>query len=102
MMRNYHADKEQIFCHIRQLLGAMGHVERTIYYLRTDDIAAQLARAHADRGQNPPSAEEVDFWRQRYENDQFVLQSIDEKNKILDVSHNGWNNALEIILADLV
>ena len=101
MMRNYHADKEQIFCHIRQLLGAMGHVERTIYYLRTDDIAAQLARAHADRGQNPPSAEEVDFWRQRYENDQFVLQSIDEKNKILDVSHNGWNNALEIILADL-
>ena len=105
MMRNYHADKEQIFCHIRQLLGAMGHVERTIYYLRTDDIAAQLARAHADRGQNPPSSEAVDFWRQRYENDQFVLQSIeedDEKYRIFDVSNDGWNNALEMILADLI
>ena len=102
MMRNYHADKEQILCHIRQLLGTLGSQERTIYYLRTDDIAAQLARAHTDRRQNPTSAKEVEFWRQRYENDQFVLQSIDEKNKILDVSHNGWNNALEIILADLV
>ena len=94
--------KEQIFCHIRQLLGAMGHVERTIYYLRTDDIAAQLARAHADRGQNPPSAEYVDFWRQRYENNQFVLQSVDEEYKIFDVSNNGWNEALEMILSDLV
>ena len=102
MMRNYHADKEQILCHIRQLLSAMGHVEKTIYYLRTDDIAEQLARAHADRGQNPPSAEEVDFWRQRYENDLLVLHSIDEEYKILDVSHNGWNEALEMIINDLV
>ena len=76
--------------------------EKTIYYLRTDDIAEQLARAHADRGQNPPSAEEVDFWRQRYENDLLVLHSIDEEYKILDVSHNGWNEALEMIINDLV
>lgn len=102
MMRNYHADKEQIFCHIRQLLGALGSLERRIYYLRTDDIAAQLARAHADRGQNPPSSEAVDFWRQRYENDQFVLHSIEEEYRIIDVSNNGWNNALEMILDDLI
>ena len=105
MMRNYHAVKEQIFCHIRQLLGALGSLERTIYYLRTDDMAAQLARAHADRGQNPPSAEAVDFWRKRYENDQFVLRSFDEddeKYRIVDVSNNGWDEALEMILTDLV
>ena len=101
-MRNYHADKEQILCHIRQLLGALGSQERTIYYLRTDDIAAQLARAHTDRRQNPTSAKEVEFWRQRYENDQFVLQWVDENFQIVDVSNKGWNNALEMILADLV
>ena len=102
MMRNYHADKEQILSHIRQLLGALGSLDRTIYYLRTDDIAAQLAKAHADRGQNPPSAEYVDFWRQRYGNDQFVLHSIEEDYRIFNVSNNGWNEALEMILADLV
>lgn len=102
MMRNYHADKEQILCHIRQLLSVLGSLERKIYYLRTDDIAVQLAKAHADRGQNPPSAEYVDFWRQRYENDQFVLQSIDEDFQIFDVSRIGWNEVLEMILSDLV
>lgn len=102
MMRNYHADKEQILCHIRQLLGAMGHVEKTIYYLRTDDIAEQLARAHADRGQNPPSAEAVEFWRQRYENDLFVLHYIKKEYRILDVSNDSWNEALEMVLDDLV
>lgn len=100
MMRNYHADKEQMLYHVRQLLGALGSLERKIYYLCTDDIAAQLARAHADRGQNPPSAEYVDFWRQRYQNDQFVLQSVDEEYRIFDVSHNGWNEALEMIISD--
>lgn len=102
MMRNYHADKEKILFHIRQLLGALGNRKHQIYYLRTDDIAAQLARAHADRGQNPPSAEYVDFWRQRYENDQFVLRSVDEDFQIFDVSRNGWNEALEMIISDLV
>lgn len=100
MMHNYHADKGQILCHIRQLLGALGSLERTIYYLRTDDIAAQLARAHADRGQNPPSSEAVDFWRQRYENDLFVLHSIEEEYRILDVSNDSWNEALEMVLDD--
>ena len=102
MMRNYHADTGQILCHIQQLLGALGSLERTIYYLRTEDIAAQLTKAHADREQNPPSAEYVDFWRQRYENDQFVLHSIEEEYRIIDVSNNGWNNALEMILDDLI
>lgn len=102
MMRNYHADKEQILFHVKELLGTLGKRKRYIFYLCTGDIALQLTKAHIDRGQEPPSAEYVKFWQRRYENDTFVLQSIEEEYQILDVSNNGWNEAMETMLSALI
>lgn len=102
MMRNYHADKEQILFHVKELLGTLGKRKRYIFYLCTGDIALQLTKAHIDRGQEPPSAEYVEFWQQRYENDMFVLQFIDEEYQIFDVSHNGWKEAMETMLSALI
>lgn len=91
MMRNYHISGEQALPHIRTLLGSLGERKRRIFYLETSDIAAQLTRAHTDRGQDAPSAEDITFWETRHKNDRIVLNNIDEDIRIYDVSSKNWN-----------
>ena len=97
MMRNYHITGEQAVPHVRTLLESLGGRKRRIFYLETADIAAQLARAHADRGQNPPSAEDIAFWETRHKNDRIVLEHIAEDIRIYDVSAGNWDSVREQI-----
>ena len=98
MMRNYGVTGAQAARHVQTLLDALGGIRRRIFYLQTEDIGAQLRRAHHDRGQNPPTAEEVRFWQTRHRNDMTVLAEIGEDWRLLDVSNEGWDAAREAIL----
>lgn len=97
MMRNYHITGEQAVPHVRTLLESLGGRKRRIFYLETAGIAAQLTRAHIDRGQNPPSAEDILFWETRHKNDRIVLDSIVEDSRIYDVSGGNWDSVREEI-----
>ncbi|MBQ7930747.1 MAG: hypothetical protein IJ334_07030 [Clostridia bacterium] len=97
MMRNYHITGEQAVLHVTTLLRALGARKRRIFYLETDDIGAQLTRAHIDRGQNPPSAEDIRFWQTRHRNDRIVLKQIHEESRIFDISGGTWDSAREQI-----
>lgn len=89
MMRNYDINREQALEHITSLISALGSVKRRIYYLMTQDICAQLRKAHSDRGENPPSADENAFWQRRFQNDMYVLNNLNENYEIFDVSQTA-------------
>lgn len=101
MMRNYNASAGQAVNHIQKLLSALGETERSIFYLKTDDIKGQLTKAHIERGQGIPDIAQIEFWEKRYINDMIVLDNIDEDYRIFDVTEK-WDsvreNILEIIL----
>lgn len=101
MMRNYHVSDEQAASHVSTLLNALGDTEWQLFYLYTDDIAAQLTQAHKDRKQKQPTDDKIAFWMARYEKDKYVLQHSVQKYHILNISNNGWDSAVECILSSL-
>ena len=102
MMRNYGADADQMFSHVKGLLDALEGTQRQIFYMETKDLSGQLTRAWAKRGQGAPDRREIAFWQKRYENDQAMLAQIGEEYCTLDVSDGGWETARERILAELM
>lgn len=98
MMRNYHVSDAQAANHVSTLLGALGDTAWQLFYLYTQDIGAQLTRAHRDRKQNAPTDGEVAFWLERYEKDQYVLKHSVKKYQAYDVAKIGWDRALEQLL----
>ena len=93
MMRNYHITGEQAVSHIVTLLNALGNRKRYIFYLKTEDVASQLKKAHVNRKQHEPTEKEIDFWEKRRENDRIVLEKLNESIEIFDVSNDGWEQA---------
>lgn len=75
MLRNYQVAEAQAQRHINALLFSLRSVPRQILYVQTEDIPAQLARAHADRGQPAPTPEELSFWETRRKYDRSVCQN---------------------------
>lgn len=102
MMRNYNIVGEQAIPHVRALLSALGTRQRRIFYLKVDNIAEQLKRAHIDRSQEHPSDDYIRFWKTRYQNDMTVLQNVQEDYCIFNVSCDGWDTAGEQILNNLI
>ncbi|NLV51023.1 MAG: hypothetical protein GXY20_10075 [Clostridiales bacterium] len=98
MLRNYHVSKEQALCHVKGLLNALGVVKRRIIYLKSSDIGEQLIKVRSDRGENPPTGDDIHFWMTRYEYDMSVLDALNEDYQIYDVSNNGLNDAQKQIL----
>ncbi len=101
MMRNYHATDEQVAEHVSVLLNTLHDVPRRVFYLYSDHLAAQLTRAHTDRKQNAPSAEEIAFWQERYAKDRHVLQTRLPHARSFNISDNGWDSARNAILSVL-
>lgn len=93
MMRNYHITGEQAVSHIVTLLNALGNRKRYIFYLKTEDVGAQLKKAHVNRKQHEPTEKKIDFWKKRRENDRIVLEKFNESVEIFDVSNDGWEQA---------
>lgn len=69
-----------------------------MYYLHTDTIAKQLARALKDRNQEAPNAGQLAFWHERHNKDMFVLKNGVPHYCILDITDGSWNDAAETIL----
>ena len=101
MMRNYGVDGEGALPHILTLLRALGSLKRHIFYIKTDQIGKQLAKAHLDRNQDIPTEQQIAFWEQRYQNDQIVLQNIPEETQCFDVSAGNWGAVRGQILKQL-
>lgn len=89
MIRNYGADKEYALSHVVTLLAALGDTPRAVFYVKTDDLAFQLALAHSDRGQPPPSEYELTFWKTRQDYDRYILAGLSEKIEYFSPS-DGW------------
>lgn len=97
MMRNYHITGEQAIPHVTTLLRSLGGRKRRIFYLETNDIAAQLTRAHIDRGQDIPSPEAIEFWNTRRRNDHIVMKHLNETCTVYNVSDGKWDSVREQI-----
>lgn len=102
MIRNYNISAEQAIVHIKALLNALGVIEWQIFYLKTYNIAGQLARAYIERGQNVPTNEQIKFWHTRYKKDVIVLNNINGNYQILDISNNSWDLAKKEILKYII
>ena len=100
MLRNYGITQEQAARHVQILLDALGDVPRRVLYLETEDLAAQLVRAHADRGQSAPTEAELAFWRTRLALDRAVLARISEPVFRIAPS-DGWEAMEEKALSIL-
>lgn len=101
MMRNYHVTAAEAGEHVAVLLDTLQGVDWSVQYLYTDDIAAQLTLAHRNRGQRPPTEEDIAFWLQRRKNDQAVLEHTVKQYRVYCVSAIGWDHAREQILQSL-
>lgn len=101
MMRNYGVDGEQAIPHVQTLLCALGGTRRRIFYIKTESIRKQLARAFADRRQGAPTEAQVAFWERRYRNDKIVLQAIQEDCQSFDVSAGNWDAVRKEIFVQL-
>ncbi len=99
MMRNYGVTPAEAASHVTVLLSAMRDLDWHVFYLRSDDIEAQLTRAHRDRGQEPPDKAAVAFWTGRQERDLYALENVVQRYQIYNVSGNGWDTARENILS---
>jgi len=99
LIRNYSASSDQSFAHVHTLLNALGKQKRRIFYLESDDIATRLAEARHARGQAAPSEDIVHFWEKRYEYDSYVLNQLHENSTVLNISHNGWEQARKAIFS---
>ena len=98
MIANYSVTKEQAVEHILSLLASLGETERMICYLKPTDVGSQLARAFADRGQLPPTAERICFWQRRLGYDLFVLEKLSargENVRIFEIPGAGYDLAAE-------
>lgn len=101
MMRNYRCTPEEALAHVKVLMDALGTVERQIFYLEPADIGVQLARAHRDRGQAEPDAEQIAFWEERGTKDHFVLENLGEAYTMYNVTEEGWDTVRGKILRTL-
>ncbi len=101
MMRNYHVSPEQALSHVQTLLSALKTTPQQVVYLYSDDLAAQLRRAHTDRNQPPPDEEYVAFWNERYEKDRYVLENALPEARIYNISENRWDVVMDDILSQL-
>ena len=93
MLRNYDVAPGRAAAHIHTLLEML-QCEWHVFYLRVDDIAGQLARAHRDRGQEPPSPPEIAFWTRRREFDRYVLNEAVRVWEEWDIAR-GWDGSVE-------
>ncbi len=99
MMRNYGVTPEEAASHVAVLLSALRDLDWQVFYLQSEDIAAQLTRAHRDRGQEPPDKEAVAFWTGRQERDLYALENVVCRYRVYHVSGNRWDAARENILS---
>lgn len=90
MLRNYQVTEAQAQRHVNAVLSSLGSVPRQILYVQTEDIPAQLARAHADRDQPAPTPDELSFWETRRKYDRSVLSELSDPCDYLDPSQ-GWD-----------
>lgn len=97
MMRNYNISAAQAEKHIKTMLDTLGDTERKIVYLSIDNIERQLINAHCDRGEHLPEKADIDFWKNRYHNDLYVFERLNEDKRIFD-AEDKWETAKEEIL----
>ena len=101
MMRNYHAGETQAAVHVRALLDALGDIPWRVYYLYPEDVGGQLALAHKNRRQEPPTEDKIRFWEERRRIDQYVLDNEVGNYRSFNVTENGWDKIPDIIAKSL-
>ena len=97
MLRNYGVSEERAARHVQRLLDALGDRPRSILYLRTENLPAQLALARAHRGEPAPTSEELAFWQTREACDRAVLGRISELVLYPDPSQGRERMQAEIV-----
>jgi len=88
MLRNYRITPEQGLLQIKKLLLALGNTKRQIFYLKPQDLPAQLRAAHHNRSQSEPTDAQIAFWQTRAQYDAFILSQLDEAKQVFDIPGN--------------
>ena len=102
LLRNYHASREQIATHVGALARAVLRFNPMVFYLSTRDVGKQLTKACQDRGQAPPTDEQITFWKRRKATDTTVLKGLPVESHVMDFTNWGWDIALERIVSRVV
>ncbi len=101
MIRNYRASMEQTAAHVAMLLKSLDGLTVKVFYLFTEDIAAQLRLAHRNRRQPPPDDGIVSFWTKRREYDEYVLECSVPAHQRMNVTKYGYENVTDRIAASI-
>ena len=101
LMRNYAASEKQIKAYLSMLIQTIEPLHPMVFYLFTQDVGTQFAKARQSRGQMPPTCEQVAFWEKRMRMDLSVLNGLAVQTHRIDISDGSWNSALERIVSSI-
>lgn len=102
LLRNYDASFEQIKNHIKRLQDKISMLNPLVFYLSADNVEQRLVEARKSRGQTQPNKEQILFWEKRKYVDLKVIEDLEIKSYIMDISEKQWDMVQEEIVHHVV
>lgn len=98
LVRNYNASEDELITHLGILLKTILSLNPIVFYFSSQNVGVRLIEARKNRGQPPPTDEQILFWEKRKQKDLPVLSKLSVESHILDISNDKWDSALNTIL----
>jgi len=97
LLTTNNAVADEIADHLEALLATVRHLNPAVFYLAPDNVRACRLAACQSRKKGPPSEENIQFWKRRYEMDMKVLPKLSIKAEVINIT-NGWVEVAPAIL----
>lgn len=91
MTRNYNISCDQAISHVNALIKAVHSLNPRVVYLSSDNVAERLRDARISRKETPPSAEQIQFWKERKRVDLCVMKQLAIPFCIYNISDGNWD-----------
>jgi len=102
LIRNYNASEDDIFNHLTKLLRTVQPLNPIVFYLSSQNVGERLTKARDSRSQTAPNEDMIAFWKKRKDLDLSILSRLPAESHILDISHEEWDSALDIMFSQLI
>ena len=99
LIRNYNASEDEMVKHLEILLQIISHLNPIVFYLSSENICERLIKARQNRGQTPPSIEQIRFWGRRKQIDLPILSRLSVESHIMDISNDNWSSVISEIVS---
>jgi Cdc6-like AAA superfamily ATPase len=102
LIRNYNASENEMVKHLETLLQTISHLNPIVYYLSSENVSERLIKARQNRGQTPPTKEQIKFWERRKQIDLPILSRLSVEAHIMDISNENWSSVTSQIVARII